>query len=227
MELNAKQAYAVLKFRGVEWLHHANSVQTSCSFLRTGFLMARGVVERKGFRQTTQSSDMVDRKYGIWFDVFTDSVDIHERAHRRNLYGPVLFKIKFEILDHPNMPPIWITKKNPANWIDGESIANRWYTSIDELSAGFSKGQFDQMIVFRHIGGLLPIKGYVEDIILDDPNQEYYGLKFYDLSAGALFAAAMESGIFIRIFKRECSMHCTCQAGYAANLDIALKYFFP
>lgn len=85
MELNAKQAYFVLKSRGVDHLHHANSVQTACSFLRAGYLMARGVVDRRGLRQTTQSSDPIDRKYGILFDVFSDSVDIHERASKCNL----------------------------------------------------------------------------------------------------------------------------------------------
>jgi hypothetical protein len=189
--------------------------------------MARGVVERRGLRQTAQNSDAVDRNYCIWFDVFSDSVDIHERANRRNLYGPVLFKIKLEILEHDETPPVWISKKNPTKWIDGEPSSDRWYSSINELNAGFQKGQFDQMIVFRHIGGLLPIKGYMEDIILDDPNQVYYGLNFYDLSAGALFAAAMESGIFIRIFKRQCSPHCTCKSEYAANSEVVIKYFFP
>lgn len=227
MELNAIQTYEVLKSRGIDFLHHANSVQTSCSFLRSGFFMSRGVVERRGLRQTPQASDVIDKKYGIWFDVFTDSVDIHERAQRRNLYGPVLFKIKLEIMVQPNMPPIWITKKNPTKWIEGEALSDRWYTSVDELNAGFIKGQFDQMIVFRHIGGLLPIQGYVDDIILDDPNQEYCGLRFYDLSAGALLAAAMESNIPIAIHKRQCSQQCSCQAEYAANTEIVLKYFFP
>ena len=227
MELNAIQTYEMLKSCGVDYLHHANSVQTSCSFLRSGFIMSRGIVERRGLRQTPQNSDIIDRQYGIWFDVFSDSVDIHDRAQRRNLYGPVLFKIKLEILVSQNMPPVWITKKNPTKWINGEPISNRWYTSIDELRALFIKGQFDQMIVFRHIGGLLPIAGYVEDLILDDPNHNYYGLNFYDLSAGALFGAAMESGIFIRISKRQCSLQCRCRAEYAADSNIVIKYFFP
>lgn len=227
MELNSKQAYVVLKSRGVDHLHHANSVQTACSFLRAGYLMARGVVDRRGLRQTPQSSDPIDKKHGIWFDVFSDSVDIHERANRRNLYGPVLFKIKLEILEHENTPPIWISKKNPTKWIEGEPNSDRWYSSIDELEAGFQRGKFDQMIVFRHIGGHLPIKGYVEDIILDDPNQVYSGLNFYDLSAGALLAAAMESGMSIRIFKRPCPLYCKCKSEYAANWDIVIKYFFP
>lgn len=227
MELNALQTYKILRAHGVDHLYHANSVQTSCSFLRTACMMSRGVVESRGLRQTPQESDMLDKKYGIWFDVFTDSVDIHYRANRRNLYGPVLFKIKLEILTSLNMPPLWITKKNPTKWIDGEPLAERWYTSIEELQVHFVKGQFDQMIVFRHIGGVLPIRGYVEDIILDDPNQEYCGLKYYDLSAGALLAAAMESGIFIRIHKRECPQLCKCQVEYAVSPDVVLKYFFP
>jgi len=227
MELNALQTYEVLRGHDVEYLYHANSVQTSCAFLRSACMMSRGVVERQALRQTPQKSDLLDKMYGVWFDVFTDSVDIHNRASKRNLYGPVLFVIKIEILTTPYMPPLWITKKNPTKWIEGELHTERWYSSIGELQHNFVKGQFDQMIVFRHIGGVLPIKGHVDDIILDDPNQEYYGLKYYDLSAGALLAAAMDSGIPIRIIKRTCAQHCRCQAEYAVDPKVTLKYFFP
>ena len=226
MELNPIESFKILKSRGVDFLHHANSVQTSCTFLREKSLMSRGVVERRGLRQTPQKSDLLDKEYGIWCDVFTDSVDIHQRAITRNIYGPVLFLIKSEILTCKHMPPIWITKKNPTKWINGEPHNNRWFTSTEELNALFIKGTFDQMIVFRHIGGLLPIAGYVDDIILDDPNQLYYGLNYYDLSAGALLAAAMDSGTAIRINKRQCSAGCKCQTEYAADA-IVYKYFFP
>ena len=212
MELNSAATYEVLKARGINYLYHANSVKTACSFLKSGCLLSRGSVISRGLRQTSQASDDIDKKYGVWFDVFTDSVDIHERASRRNIYGPVLFQIHSEILNAPDMPPLWITKKNPTKWVEGE---NRWYTSIEELHANFIKGEFDQMIVFRHIGGVLPIGKHVTDIVLDDPNQEYCGLKFYDLTTGALFSAAAESGMPITIHKRSCKNGCNCQLEYS------------
>ncbi|MDO9043284.1 MAG: hypothetical protein Q7U64_13255 [Desulfocapsaceae bacterium] len=227
MELNALQVYEILKGRGVEFLHHANSVQTTCSFLRSGRLMSRGSIISSGLGQTPQYSDEIDKKYGIWFDVFTDTVDIHHRASRRNIYGPVLLKIKLEILQVPYMPPLWISKKNPTKWVDGEPLANRWCSSIEELKNQFIKGEFDQMIVFRHIGGSLPIKEYVSDIILDEPNQEYYGLKFYDLAAGALFSSAGGSGMQITIHKRVCNYGCKCQIEYSSNPEAVIKYYFP
>jgi hypothetical protein len=227
MEINALQAFEILKGKGIDYLHHANSVQTSCSFLKTGCLTSRGSTISRGLRQTDQMSDNLDRKYGVWFDVFTDSVDIHQRASRRNKYGPVLLKIKSEILTASDMPPCWITKKNPTKWVENEPLENRWFSSIDELQNLFKMGEFDQMIVFRHIGGVLPIKNFVNEIILDDPNQEYYGLKFYDLAAGALFSAANESDMKITIYKRLCNIGCTCQNEYLFQPQNVLKYFFP
>ncbi len=227
MELNAAQAYEILKSKGVDFLHHANSVSTSCAFLRSGSLMSRGTVVQRGLRQTPQDSDYIDQKYGVWFDIFTDSVDIHSRANRRNIYGPVLFKINLEIMNHPEMPPLWITKKNPTKWIEGEPQSERWFASIEELRNQFYYGNFDQMIVFRHIGGLLPIKNFVSNIVLDDPNQKYCGLNYYDLAAGALFSSAADSNMQITIYKRACKPGCSCQTEYAFNPDIVTKHFWP
>ena len=130
MELNTLAVYEILKSKGVDFLYHANSVQTSCTFLKNGSLLSRGVVQRRGFRQTEQPSDVIDQKYGVWLDIFTDSVDIHQRANRRNTYGPVLFKINIDILKTLNLPPLWITKKNPTKWIDGELHYGRMGTSM-------------------------------------------------------------------------------------------------
>ncbi len=76
--------------RGVTEVFHANSVATSCHFIRENSLLSRGTVERLGLKQTSQYTDNADKKYSIWFDVFVDTVDIHQRASRRNQYGPVL-----------------------------------------------------------------------------------------------------------------------------------------
>lgn len=98
MELPSKPVYEVLAAAGVESIYHANSVITSCQFLRNRALLSRGTVERRGLYQTAQGSDDIDKRFGIWFDVFTDSVDIHDRAKRANLYGPALFVLDSELI---------------------------------------------------------------------------------------------------------------------------------
>src|SRR5580658_8730659 len=87
----------IIHAKGVTEVHHANSVATTCQFLRNRTLISRGSIERKGLYQTPQVSDELDRRHGIWFDVFVDSVDIHARAGRQNVYGPALlvFDIDF------------------------------------------------------------------------------------------------------------------------------------
>lgn len=58
-------------------------------------------MEKHGLRQTPQSSDATDKKYGIWDAVFLDHVDIHYRGGRKkgpNQYGPVLFVLSLDVL---------------------------------------------------------------------------------------------------------------------------------
>ena len=58
--------YQVLKGIGATHLHHANTVTTSCTFLEHAALLSRDYVEKHGLAQTNQSSDEIDKKYGIW-----------------------------------------------------------------------------------------------------------------------------------------------------------------
>ncbi|MHC4405278.1 MAG: hypothetical protein ACYTG0_36995 [Planctomycetota bacterium] len=98
MEIQSKKVFDILAENGVTEVYHANSVITACQFLREGALLSRGTVDRKGWYQTAQSSDLDDKKHGIWFDIFADSVDIHHRARRKNAYGPVLFVLDAKII---------------------------------------------------------------------------------------------------------------------------------
>lgn len=84
MDIPSKHVFDALMDKGIDELYHANSVATACQFLRSRSLISRGTVERLGVTQTPQSSDDLDKRYGIWFDVFADSVDIHNRARRAN-----------------------------------------------------------------------------------------------------------------------------------------------
>lgn len=228
MELNAKDVYEVLLANKIDSLNHANSVITSCQFLRYGALISRGIIERKNWGQTSQASDELDKEFSIWNDVFVDSVDIHERANRANAYGPVLIKIDPSILISEYTGNIWVTKSNPTKW-HTENVEERWFQSLEELKSNFSKGTFDQMIVFRHSGGELPIKNYVKEILLDDPKIEN-GPNFdiYSFALGALRFALEEGGMRnVAIKKRVCSPRCKCIDNYNNNLSNMATMYAP
>ena len=80
MHISPKALFDILSDKGITSLHHANSVVTSCSFLKSGQLISRGTLERGNGIQTAQYSDSDDKRYDVWFDVFTDSVDIHKKS---------------------------------------------------------------------------------------------------------------------------------------------------
>ncbi len=112
MELEATDVLRVLERKGVTALHHANTVQTSCTFLQQGKLMGRGIVAEGGFPQTPQQTDEIDKRYAIWNDIFLDGIDIHERARQRCFYGPVLFVLDLSLLAQDFLSSVWVTKRN-------------------------------------------------------------------------------------------------------------------
>src|SRR5215472_18675424 len=71
--------YEILKRIGVTHLHHANSVITSCTYLEQGGIVSRGFAEDHGLQQSSQPTDELDKKYGIWHTIFVPHVDIHDR----------------------------------------------------------------------------------------------------------------------------------------------------
>lgn len=228
MELPSKKVYDVLVDKGIERIWHANSVVTACQFLRAGNLLSRGTVERLGYYQTPQASDRSDRQQGIWFDVFTDSVDIHDRARRPNAYGPVLFEIDASIIRRTYTGKVWVTKLNPTKWA-GKRDSARWFQSIRELEEGYVRGRFDQMIVFRHCGGELSLGDYLKRIILDDPDiiAEDPEVDYFSMAYGAVNLALTEGGFDIPVVKRTCRPKCGCVESYGADHAQAARMFVP
>lgn len=216
MDLIASKAFRILNDKGVDRLYHANSVTTSCQFLRRAALLSRGFCQRSGFPQTPQASDDIDTKQGLWFDVFTNSVDIHERASRANAYGPVLFVLELEKLRTSYTGRIWVTKSNPIAWDQVRIREDRWFSSLEELEHNFVPGTFDQMIVFRHAGGELPIESSLEKIVLDDPDWNFgkEDLNYWSMAYGALKLAMTEGRIAVKIEKRKCAAGCKCATAY-------------
>jgi len=208
-------------------LHHANSVATACQFLRSRSLMSRGTIERLGVTQTPQVSDDLDKRKSIWFDVFMDSVDIHHRANRANVYGPVLFVIDAKIIKQTYTGHLWVTKLNPTKW-SGKPDKDRWFQGKNDLEENFILGQFDHMIVARHCGGQLPFKSYMKKIIIDDPERETEdGIDFYSMAIGALWLAMKDASLDVPIERRQCRKNCKCKNYWGEDKDRLFQMFNP
>ncbi|MFV1468037.1 hypothetical protein VBY75_10175 [Idiomarina sp. HB] len=227
MDIPSKHVFDALMDKGIDELHHANSVATACQFLRSRSLMSRGTVERLGVTQTPQSSDDLDKRYGIWFDVFADSVDIHNRARRANAYGPVMFVFNTELINRSYTGRIWVTKLNPTKW-SRKSEKQRWFQDKEDLEDNLTKGTFDQMLVFRHCGGELPFKKFLKRIVLDDPQRtSEEDVDFYSMAVGALKLAMSYSDLDIPIERRVCRVGCKCNDNYGEDDERLYMMFDP
>lgn len=227
MDIPSKHVFDALMDEEIDELHHANSVATACQFLRSRSLMSRGTVERLGITQTPQSSDDLDKRYGIWFDVFADSVDIHNRARRANAYGPVMFVFDTELINRSYTGRIWVTKLNPTKWA-GKSEKQRWFQDKEDLKDNLTKGTFDQMLVFRHCGGELPFKKFLKRIVLDNPQRTTdEDVDLYSMAVGALRLAMSDSGLDIPIERRVCRAGCKCNDNYGEDDERLYMMFDP
>lgn len=225
MHIPSAHVYSALSEKGVTHLHHANSVATACQFIRSRSLLSRGSVERLGLAQTAQMSDSADKRYSIWFDVFADSVDIHKRANRANVYGPVLFVFDINIINNNSTGRIWVTKTNPTKW-EGKKDNFRWFQDKNDLEENFVRGRFDQMIVLRHCGGELPFGKYLKKIILDDPDKKTdMDVDHFSMSVGALRLAMQDAKIDVPIERRQCNEECECKTYWSDN-EVRLSEMF-
>lgn len=215
--MKGSDVHAVLMQKGISHLHHANTVTTSCSFLRSGGLVSRGLAVKLGVPQTPQDSDAIDQQFGIWHDIFTDTVDIHARASQRNYYGPVLFVLDTAmLLSLPSGSDVLVTKKNPTKWVNGEQASDRYYQTPAELSMFLSRGTFDQMIIVRTPSGHLPFAGKHAEIVLDNPQGKLQnGSDAYVSAEAKLRTTASASGVKATISQRACNPNCKCVGQYA------------
>ena len=225
MEIPSKLVCEILKEKGISQIFHANSILTSCLFLQNQKLLSRGNVKQKGLYQTPQDSDKIDRKYGIWHDIFLDTVDIHRRANARNQYGPVTFVFDINVLIKNYTGKIWITKLNPTKWA-GKKKHERWFQNADDLRENLVIGNFDHMIVLRHCGGELPFKKYLSSILIDNPNQRVNQsvVDIFSQSVGALKLAKHIGQINVPLKQRKCNTFCKCKDQYL-RVDILNKMF--
>lgn len=225
MRLRSSAVAKILKENRVTRLYHANSVLTACEFLRAGALLSRGFVEDNGLLQTPQESDETDKEFNVWHDVFVDSVDIHDRINGKNHYGPVLFV--FDVALTTTATNLRVTQSNPIHWY-GAGKSDRWFRSIAELKAGFIKGEFGQMIVFRNLAGRVRFRQYLKEIVLDDPKYIGPGKRdLYSLAYGALVAAKTFGRVTVPIRRRVCTTRCACVSQYQNKPDLRTQMFWP
>jgi len=131
-----------LRSLGKKHLIHANSVITAKTFCEAFRLLSRGAVESEGMFQTDQYTDSLDKRSGIWHDLFLNLSNQHRRFCRPNTYGPVSFSFSIDILlnffGRVQGAKISITKIPPSDWekpaYAGEQ---KWVTSLQDLAAQF------------------------------------------------------------------------------------------
>jgi|APMI01.1.fsa_nt_gi hypothetical protein len=223
--MTGQEIYEVLVAKGVERIFHANSVKTSVSQLRLGGLASRQLVEHNRLSQTNQYTDFLDRRLGIWNDIFLDTVDIHSQISDRNKYGPVLFEFSVEVLRNlPALSRVLITRSNPSKWQDEASEADCYFLSKFELDRGFRVGNFDHMLVVRTQSGIVPFADFLQRIILDEPKVINGESPEYVTAKTVLLSEAETNGIQVDIVRRNCAS-CSCIASYAEK-NTRIPWFF-
>ncbi|MBK1896054.1 hypothetical protein [Chryseobacterium paridis] len=147
--LSPKEVYQILKNKGVKFLHHANTVSTSITFIKNRALLSRHFVEKNGLHQTSQKSDEEDKKFDVWDYIFLDGEDLHTRYSRANKYGPIIFRFRLDMLTSPSIKGVYVTKSNPWYWSVNTPPENRYYKAIEELNSDYLTGKkLDSQIMF-------------------------------------------------------------------------------
>jgi hypothetical protein len=219
-DLKSAEITEILKAKGLLNLYHANTVLTSNTFMENGHLLSRQCVEEKGLRQTPQYTDGSDKKFGIYNSIFLDFVDIHARARKKNHYGPILFVFSVDLLQEFQI--VHITKRNPSKWSDADDDASRYYMSSEEFRIGYSKGDFDSMLILPEMERLT-LLGTLHYVVFDNPglNWNDSGKDICDDAIDALKIAAKKGGLSghgIEIHKRACDFRfCRCRSEYAGS----------
>ncbi|RZJ88947.1 MAG: hypothetical protein EOO20_12240 [Chryseobacterium sp.] len=174
--LSSKELYEFLTENGVTHLHHANTLLTSVNLIKAGFLVSRKFVEdHPDLHQTPQPSDDKDKFHDVWDSTFVDGTDHHLIFRGRNLYGPVLFKMKLDLLLSEDLDQVYITRSNPIYWPDGKPYPDerKFYGSMEDVKKDYSFGKKREdaqiMFTFRSPGAKIDFDKYLDEIWYDDP----------------------------------------------------------
>ncbi len=216
MKLDSQQLYEALQSVGVKHLYHANTLTTSLSFIQLGGITSRGRVEASGLRQTWQSSDDIDRKYNVWNDIFLDTVDLHNYSYtnwtRQNLYGPILFELRADLLLDKHLDDIWITTDNPSHWNRFDS--NRYFKTVSDFMNEITVNRQQKMITIRGIDKIIPFKNDLSCVYIDNPNIKINGIDLFDYCKNRITEAFRRMNISVPIKQHTCHYNCFCHQNY-------------
>lgn len=201
----------ILTEKGITHLYHVNSVATACTFLENGGLLSRGAVEDRGLLQTPQVTDDKDKAVDVFYDIFFDSVDIHQRIRKLNYYGPIVFVFSIDLIDTLPQESIKITKDNPIRWTPNMTECEKYFLSEDELRLRFTKGSFTQHLTVCH--QTVPLSfDYLEKIIIDNPGVD--DTSYFENAHHHLQGLIEQYAAGIPLEIRQCSFDCGCQKQY-------------
>lgn len=185
--LSSKGIYAILNEKGVKYLHHANTVSTSFTFIEKKALLSRAYIEQNDLFQTSQKSDDDDKAHDVWGHVFLDGEDLHERYSRANKYGPILFRINIELLNNPAFQTVFVTKSNPWYWKESTKLEDKFYSKIEDVNDDYLTGKrLDSQIMFtiREPDQSLKLNKFLDSIVIDKPKLIIKTTKGEEMSVG-------------------------------------------
>lgn len=211
MSIETKRIKEILLSHDVTKLYHANTVVTALSFLRSGGLLSRGYAEDMNVPQTPQKTDDSDKLFDIYYDIFFDATDIHQRTRSLNFYGPVSFVYSIDVLDHPDIE-VKVTKYNPQYWNNNQNADQRYFLIESELELHYDDTNFGEHITICNMHTPLPFKPYLQKIVMENPQIE--NTRYFDNAVIAIQKELVNQGITVPLCIRECPEDCNCHNAY-------------
>jgi hypothetical protein len=218
MKLDNESLHTLFIEKGILYLNHANTVSTSITFFEQNGLLSRGAIENKGLYQSPQSSDVLDKIFNVWNDVFLDTVDLHGYFPRQNLYGPILFKISIDFLLTENLD-IWITKNNPIYWTAETPENEKYFVSVEELNDNWNLYQRQKkMVTIKN--QLDPILfDYIYQIIVDDPKVKINEIHLFNEARKAIKNVVEHNLKIKNKFTTRICKSCFCTSNYLNDVN--------
>lgn len=212
MSITTNETKQVLLDKGVKYLYHANTVATSLTFFSQGGLLSRGAVEERGLFQTFQGSDSLDKRLGVFNDIYFDSVDIHARAKDLNKYGPVTFVYSIDILDRLAGYEVKVTRDNPIRWKKTMPESERYFTNLALMLEEYKKGTFQQHLTICDIHEPLPFSPCLVKVLIDNPH--IANTQYFDHAYQTIQECMEKNRLNIPLEVRRCADNCKCRESY-------------
>lgn len=213
-QLDLNNFHDALTENGIEYLYHANTVETAISYFRLGNLASREYLEKNTLPQTGQPmSDDIDKDYGIFNDLFLNFTDFHEYFKKPNRYGPILFEFKLEEIFQLLINSKCIanlTNTQPHKWRSTKSEEERWTTDYNtRLIRPYSSGRLTWPDLVINIEPPFLGMNLVNRMIIDGhPSSKNFGSNFEKVIKDLM----EKQGLNFPIEHRECAIPaCICK----------------